>query len=75
MSDDDFIIHELVRIRKERRIDRRELARTMGISENTLASWESLQNDPRRKQLQEWGRALSYELDWHLIGRNLRAAE
>lgn len=75
MSDDDFIIHELTRIRKEKRIDRRSLARVLCIPESTLASWEKLQNDPKRKQLEAWGKALGFELDWHLIGRKLRAAE
>lgn len=72
---DDFIINELERIRREKRITRRDLAKSLGVNENTLACWESLQNDPRHTQVMQWAKALGYELDLHYIGRALRAAE
>lgn len=63
MSDDNFIIHELARIRKEKGVSTCEVANAIGVTRDRIRKYETLFSEPPFHRVVKWAEFLGYELD------------
>ena len=69
---EEFLISELVAIRKEKGISRRELARVLDASPNSVEAWELMTVPaPSIRRIIKWAEFLGYEFDLHPIKENV----
>ena len=73
---EEFLISELVAIRQEKGISRRELARVLEASPNSVEAWELMTVPaPSIRRLIKWAEFLGYEFELMAVDRRREAAE
>jgi transcriptional regulator with XRE-family HTH domain len=63
MTDADFIVNELIKIRRERKVSREKIALDLDVSVSTIEKYEKQMNEPSLTRLVKWARSLGYEFD------------